>query len=291
MKIYKGFDIYSNINPASLWSVLPYAGEQYPPVPEEPESGQWPTFFFDRDQYGNFTDRNGNKINFRIKEPDASIDFKGKQLELVQQTLENITRKQIQIAEYWGEGPPTKQWTPIIDRLIDTYGSTAPEAGRILGLVQAALNDAFVITWYYKFLWNIARPNQLDQNLVTVICTPKHPSYPSGHAVVAGCAQVVLSHFFKGEYGHLKQLAEECAISRLYGGVHYPIDNQQGLRLGRHIGEMVVSELEQQHTPDDKPIIKPYNQNLNAKLPPPPYKQSIPFNRSKKCSSKTIFNT
>lgn len=175
--------------------------------------------------------------------------------------------------------------------MIDTYGVTAPKAGRILAATQSALNDAFVVAWYFKFLWNIARPNQVNRNLVTVLCTPNHPSYPSGHAVIAGCAEVVLSYFFRGERKQLNILAVECANSRLYAGVHYPIDNWEGLKLGKQIGEIAVNELSNQTTLDGKPIDKSYTQNLNAKLPPPPYKQAIPYNRDMDCSSYTIFNT
>ncbi|MDQ7865031.1 hypothetical protein RCO48_39790 [Peribacillus frigoritolerans] len=34
---------------------------------------------------------------------------------------------------------------------------------------------------------------------------------------------------------------EESAQSRLYAGVHFNVDNKEGLNLGRQIGEVVVS--------------------------------------------------
>ncbi|MBU4554797.1 MAG: hypothetical protein KKG26_07585 [Firmicutes bacterium] len=107
----------------------------------------------------------GNPIAFQIRQPDAGIDFEGEQLEVARRTLKHLTPNQVLIAKYWGTGPPTKQWTPIIDILIDTYGINAPRAARILGAA----------------------------------------------------------------------LAEECTVSRLYAGVHFPIDNEEGLRLGRQL--------------------------------------------------------
>lgn len=284
-KIYFTFE---DINVPRYWSQLSYAGEERVPPAEDPKSGSWPTYFIRRDKYGRFTDRDGNPIAFKIRQPDISIDFEGEQLDIVKKTLENITKHQIRIAKYWGTGPATKQWTPIIDRLIDTYGITAPRAARILAATQAAFNDAFVVSWYFKFLWNIARPNQLDQNLATILCTPRHPTYPSGHATVAGCAQVVLSYFFQSEADRLKELAEECALSRLYAGVHFPIDNDEGLSLGRGIGEIVVGILEKQYEGDFSRIDYPITENRHAKLPPPPYKQVIPFKRDDKCDSLII---
>lgn len=150
------------------------------------------------------------------------------------------------------------------------------------------MNDAFVITWYLKFKWKIPRPNQLDRKLATVICTPKHPSYPSGHAVVAGCAQIMLSYFFPPESNRLHKLAEECATSRLYGGVHYPIDNQEGLRLGRQIGKIIVDHFKKQKDSNHKRIDCCINENKRVKLPPPPYKQQLPYLGDIKCKSLTI---
>lgn len=107
----------------------------------------------------------------------------------------------------------------------------------------------------------IARPNQFDQDLATILSTPLYPSYPSVHAAVAGCAQNVLSYFFEGESQRLKELAEECAKSRLYAGVNFPIDNEQGLRLGRQIGDIVVSILDMQYDGEYSRIDYPITSN------------------------------
>lgn len=287
-KSKKPYHRFDKKNIPRKWSQLSYAGVKRVPTSEEPCAGSWPTYYIKRNNEGYFVDANEEIIPFEIRQPDFSIDFEGEQLDIVKSTLENITKKQIKIAKYWGEGPATKQWTPIIDRLIDTYGISAPKAARILAATQSALNDAFVVAWYFKYLWEIARPNQFDQNLATILCTPLHPTYPSGHATVAGCAEIVLSYFFAPETDRLKDLAQECAISRLYAGVHFPIDNEQGLSLGRNIGEIVVSELRKQYDSDLSKIDYNITENKYAILPPPPYKQAIPFNRTMKCESEII---
>ncbi|WP_407928581.1 phosphatase PAP2 family protein [Alkalihalobacterium elongatum] len=56
------------------------------------------------------------------------------------------------------------------------------------------------------------------------MCTPKHPAYPSGHATVSGAAAVILSYFFPAESRKIHDIAEEAALSRLYGGIHFPIE-------------------------------------------------------------------
>lgn len=304
----------STVNLPRRWSQLSYAGEKRVPEGIDVFGGTWPLFLLKRSGngvlsnlegaprtlippkeaelnvrqggYGRFLTPEGHPIDFAINEPDT-INF-DQELIVVQQTLKNLTPAQIAIARYWGEGPPTKQWTPIIDRLIDTYNFSPLRAARVLAAVQSALNDTLVVVWYYKYLWDIPRPNQLDQNLATLLCTPKFPSYPSGHAAIAGCAQVVLSYFFESEAARLEELAEEAAISRLYAGVHFPSDNNQGLRLGRQIGSIIVNFLSRQNDAAQTMVDIPVIQYLNATLPPPPYTQAIPYDRSMVCTSLTL---
>ncbi|WP_345241123.1 vanadium-dependent haloperoxidase [Pontibacillus salipaludis] len=267
-----------------LWDELPYAGEEHPPLnPETPYSGSWSTYYVKHNDEGGFSTIDGKPIDLEIRHPNT-INWNA-QLNKVKRTLAELTKEEEEIAYYWSRGPATKQWTPIADILIDTYGVEAPRAGRILAALQAGINDAFVVAWYLKFKWLVARPNQLDDELVTVICTPRHPSYPSGHAAVAGAAEAILSYFFPAEKRRLRKLAEECAVSRLYAGVHYPIDNDEGLRLGRQIGQIVVNQLQQDYNSEGDPVDIHYRDNRNAKLLPPPYKQAIPFHFDTTCES------
>lgn len=272
----------TEVNLSRKWSELSYAGEDRVPQGITPSAGSWPLFFIRRDEDGNFITLDGEVINFEILHPD-SFDF-DKELLVVKEALDNLTAEQKTIAEYWGDGPATKQWTPIIDRLIDTYGLGPVYAARILAAVHGGINDAFVVTWYYKYLWDVARPNQLDQELATEICTPLFPAYPSGHSVVAGAVEVILSYFFAPEADRLHEFAEENSISRLYGGVHYVADLTEGLRLGRQIGNIVVDVLRKQSDLSQSRIDIPITEDLNAELNPPPYEQVISYpSRARAC--------
>ncbi|MGB7999868.1 MAG: vanadium-dependent haloperoxidase, partial [Anaerobacillus sp.] len=235
---------------------------------------------------GRFETLNGRLIRLEVKSP-TSIDWDD-ELSKVKHTLKHITPKQVKLAEYWGTGVASKQWTPIIDKLIDTYGVTAPRAARILAAVSAGMNDAFTTTWYLKYRWDVARPNQLDHDLSTVLCTPRHPTYPSGHATIAGATSEILAYFFPGERERLQELAQECADSRLYAGVHFPVDNEEGMRLGKQVGSIVAAELSREENRDHSLIDVPYHENLYAKLSPPPYKQVIDYTFKNKCDSTTI---
>ncbi|WJE15587.1 vanadium-dependent haloperoxidase [Halobacillus sp. ACCC02827] len=267
------------------WTEIPYAGTKVPPVVErgvEFEAGEWKTYFIQHSRRHGFKKMDGRPIRLAIKDPDT-IDWY-EELETVKGTLANLTQEQITIAKYWGAGPPSKQWIPIIDRLIDTYGVEAPRAARILGALFSGMNDAFVVCWSLKYKWLVPRPNQLDRHLATVVCTPKHPSYPSGHATVSGAAEIILGYFFPAERRKLNQVAEEDARSRLYAGVHYQADNDQGLRLGRQIGRIVVDELKKDRV-NGRPLDRPFTEYKDADLLPHDYVQAIPFEYSQSCDS------
>ncbi|MFZ5645842.1 MAG: vanadium-dependent haloperoxidase [Bacillota bacterium] len=266
------------------WSELSYAGETRVPPADESGAAYWPLFFLKRNEKGQFTDDSGNILPLDIRHPDT-IDFGGEQLEVVRHTLNNLTQEKICMAEYWNSGPATKQWTPIIDRLIDTYKISATRAARILASAHGGISDSAVVTWYLKYHYNVPRPNQLDQTLETITCTPYHPSYPAGHAVMSGCAEVILSYFFTPEKHQLKRLAEECSISRVYAGVHYPADVLEGLRVGRYLGSVITGILEKQHDGLGCKVDFHITKSRNAVLMPPPYEQVIKFERKRTCKS------
>ncbi|WP_078431580.1 vanadium-dependent haloperoxidase [Metabacillus halosaccharovorans] len=266
------------------WSEVPYAGEaKQPSNSVTPLAGSWPLVYLKRDRNGNFLNPNGRKMKLPITHPNL-IDF-NRELLIVQNTLKRLTPNQKKIGIYYGTGVPTKQWTPVIDRLIDTYGVGPTDAARILATVQGAVNDTMIIVWNLKYRWDVARPNQYDPKMRTLLCTPRFPTYPSGHATMSGCAQVVLSYFFPKEAKKLREIANDNALSRLYAGVHFPADNDEGLKLGRFIGTVIVNHLKTQRDSDLKPIDHPFENFLNADIFPDDYNQFISFDFSNTCTS------
>lgn len=268
-----------NHNELFTWSQLYEFYEKREAEGVEREAGKWPTFFLKRNGKGEFTDRKGRVIEWNVLSP-TKIDFSGEQLKIVKKTLQNLTDEQRKIAKFYGEGPPTRQWTPVIDKLINTYGVSPPMAARILTCVQMGISDTLVVVWYYKYRWNVPRPIHFDPKLKTVICTPEFPAYVSGHASVSGCSETILSYFFPHESKKLNEIAEEDAKSRLYAGIHFEADNNEGLKLGRQIGDYIVSGLKYQNIPGDV-----HKKNLNAMILNKSYKQAMPFSFPNRCRS------
>ncbi|MFG6115781.1 vanadium-dependent haloperoxidase [Halobacillus sp. MO56] len=226
------------------WSAYPYQGEQNPPTPY-PSAAYYPMFFISRGENNSFLDPLGNQIKWEIKNP-SEINWDSELL-LVEQTLSRLTPQQIQIANYWGNSETTENMTPIIFHLAKKYRLGSPYIARILAYFHAGINDSFVISWYLKYLWDVARPNQYGRNITPILPTPRFPAYPSAHATVAGCADAILRYVFPADATDIKNTMEQCAMSRLYAGVHFKVDNDEGLRLGRQIGGIVANVLKRQN--------------------------------------------
>ena len=128
-----------------------------------------------------------------------------------------------------------------------------------------AIFDAFISCWDEKYRSNLIRPETLinqhiDDSWEPVLQTPPFPEYTSGHSVVSGAASVALTSVFGDDFAFdddtelpyglpvrsfnsFKEAAEEAAISRMYGGIHYRAAVEIGVNQGRELGKLVVDKL------------------------------------------------
>ena len=101
--------------------------------------------------------------------------------------------------------------------------------------------DATIAAWDSKYLYNRARPSEVDSSLTTMVPTPRSPSYPSEYGAVAGAASEILAYLYPAETQSLRELAEEATRSRLYARVEFPSDYSAGLQLGRAVAAKVIA--------------------------------------------------
>lgn len=255
------------------WHTIPYYNETALPQGIDKTAGLWPLYFFCRTSEGQFYDLNNQVVYFEIKDPNT-IDYDKELKEVVEMQNylnNNGNDKYIEIAKFWGTGVPVNQWTPIALQLITSYKVTPPKSARILGCLQNVINDAFVICWFYKYLYSCPRPCQLDHTLKTILNTPRFPSYLSGHSVVSGACEVLLSYYFPMESKKLHTLAQDASISRLYGGIHFRSDLVEGLELGREIGRIAVSTMRGDYDLCGNPVDYVYTNYEDAPIMPDYY--------------------
>jgi PAP2 superfamily protein len=154
----------------------------------------------------------------------------------VRQISDTRTAEQIAIAQYWhvNQSPNSvAAWNGIVRDLIVTHHRSDAEAARLMFLCYSAYWDGLVGSHEAKYHYWVIRPSQADPGITLPISLPNHPSYPSNHAVIEGAFAAVLEAAFPSERDRLEQIAEEGAMSRLYGGIHYRFDKDAGLALGR----------------------------------------------------------
>nr|WP_247716398.1 vanadium-dependent haloperoxidase [Sinomicrobium weinanense] len=126
--------------------------------------------------------------------------------------------------------------------------------------------DGFISCWDEKYRSNLIRPETVinkyfDENWKPILQTPPFPEYTSGHSVVSGAASTVLTSVFGDDFAfdddtetpfglpvrHFSSFnlaAEEAAISRMYGGIHYRAAIEVGLKQGRSLGRHLVTGLD-----------------------------------------------
>jgi membrane-associated phospholipid phosphatase len=188
----------------------------------------------------------------------------------------NLTDAERSQAFFWDDSPgsytPAGHWFSIALGLINDYKLNTAEATRALALLGATEVDAVISFFRAKYHWWSIRPvtaiwrlcydtgterlctdqeaqslHEQDPSLAPywgtwypLIETPPFPSYPGGHGTFSGAAGKVLSYLVPEAGDTLNQLAEAAANSRLYGGIHYDSDNQDGLLLGRAVADEAI---------------------------------------------------
>lgn len=109
--------------------------------------------------------------------------------------------------------------------------------------------DGLVSSHEAKFFYWLLRPTMADPAITLSIPLPNFPSYPSNHAVISGGMARVLGAMFPAEKARLDALAEEAALSRVLGGIHYRFDADAGLTLGRAIATWALAHDVNGHEP------------------------------------------
>jgi hypothetical protein len=216
---------------------------------------------------------------FDIKEKNSAYY---KAMMEVKNVGDSLTTEQKFIADFWDDNPfklnvsghvmfatkkfsPAGHWMNIVGIAAEKAKADFPTTVAAYAETSIALFDAFISCWDEKYRSNEIRPETtinryVDQEWRPYIQTPPFPSYTSGHATISAAAAEVMTSWFGDnlnftdtsslEFGiqsrpilSFRQAAKEAAMSRLYGGIHYRHDNDEGNKCGTMLGDMIVQKL------------------------------------------------
>ena len=178
------------------------------------------------------------------------------------------TEEQTEIALFWADGAGTEtppgHWNSIAQIIGAAQGNTLEENARLFALLNIAMADAAICSWDAKYTFHFWRPvtaiafAEPELNWMSFIVTPPFPDYTSGHSTFSAAAATVLPLFYGTEdlpftvgsdflpdvyrsFPTCFDAAEEAAVSRIYGGIHFRSASEDGLQAGTSIGEWTVT--------------------------------------------------
>ena len=195
---------------------------------------------------------------------------------------QSLTAEQKEIAAFWDCNPyalqaqghmmvavkkisPGGHWMGIAAIAARESGADMMRTAEAYARVAVALADGFISVWEEKYRSVLVRPEtaimaELDPTWRPLLQTPPFPEYTSGHSVISAAAAEVLTDLFGEDFafdddvevpyglpvrsfGSFREAAEEAAVSRLYGGIHYRMAAENGLVQGRDLGRRVVQRV------------------------------------------------
>lgn len=167
--------------------------------------------------------------------------------------------------------------------LLPLTGWSPPRQARVWAALDLTIYSAILAAWHYK--WHTSRsdvryrprPYEVDQRIGVLYNwnmnvagmrdttphslpnpspgTPRHPAYPSGHSTVGGAASEMLCYFFPDLRADFDDLADNAGMARLWAGIHYRSDHEQGIKLGRTVAQMIIAQLGADGVPEPTTMV------------------------------------
>jgi hypothetical protein len=179
-------------------------------------------------------------------------------------------RDRADVALFYAASSPTLVFNQAARQVAQQQGRSLSDNARALALINMAMNDSLVASFFNKYHYNFWRPETAiragdtdgnpkthpDPDFLPFIVTPCFPGYPSNHGSAANGAAAILRRLY-GEAGHsitfanpavpnivlqytsFRQITDDISDARVYGGIHFRTDQAAGTRLGRAVGRAV----------------------------------------------------
>ncbi|WP_211214092.1 vanadium-dependent haloperoxidase [Salisaeta longa] len=205
-----------------------------------------------------------------------------KQVMAVYEAVKNASKEERAIAAFWDCNPyvmhtrghvmyatkhitPGAHWMGIAAVAARKDSASLMRTAETYALTGVTLADGFISAWDEKYRSDLVRPEtvineHIDPDWRPILQTPPFPEYTSAHSVISAAAAEMLTALYgpnfafrdtvEVEYGlparsyaSFRSAAQEAGVSRLYGGIHYPMAYKRGLTQGRQLGRYAVQTL------------------------------------------------
>lgn len=175
----------------------------------------------------------------------GSQQFKNEVAEISNYT-KNPTRENIRIAHYWADGvgtyAPPGHWNAIAADDFIKQNLSEVKWSRNLALLNMGMMDAAILTWHTKYMYYNGRPCQADASIKTFTGVPNFPAYISGHSTFSATAATILGYLNPTRANDYNKMASEASLSRMVSGIHFRSDCEEGLKVGKKIGELFIEK-------------------------------------------------
>ncbi|MEV0407107.1 vanadium-dependent haloperoxidase [Actinoallomurus sp. NPDC050550] len=200
------------------------------------------------------------------------------------------TAEQTTLAKLW-TAPIQNYWYDIAQQVALARHSDLDQSADMFALLNLTIADATIGVYDAKYTYRFWRPItavrlaegnpqiKRDPAWTPLVPTPPDPSYPGMHSAISTAAATVLTAFYgdrnaftltspaapggappyTNRYTGFSATATEAGLSRIWGGVHTPLDHQAGKGLGTAIGRYALGRLKPTTTtPAPPPGKTPY---------------------------------
>lgn len=213
---------------------------------------------------------------------DRNSDFFKDVMEVYEALNAPDREERLAIAKFWDCNPyvshhkghvmfavkkitPGGHWMGITREACESSKADVMRSAAAYAITSVALADGFMSCWEEKFRSEVIRPETaintyVDPEWVPALQTPPFPEYNSAHSVISGAAATALTSVFGDNFAYTDSIemefgmpprsftsfyhaAEEAAVSRLYGGIHYDNSCNTGIVQGKKVGQFIVNKL------------------------------------------------
>jgi hypothetical protein len=183
------------------------------------------------------------------------------------------TADQADACRFWAANSATFVFDSLAIDLSGRAGYDLCQNAHLLARLNLTVADAIIACWNAKYHYEFWRPfsairladldgnddTAQDATWTTLITTPAHPEYPSGHSSASGSAVAVLTDVFGDDveftvhgqadptwersFTSLSEAISEVADARIFAGIHFRTACEDAVEMGRQIAGYIAENL------------------------------------------------